>query len=257
MTDWWIGGTTGRVLGREPGGLGGASGRSGLGHGCSLSAADSNLSIFACTQMRNHAGQCPAREQVDLAVEVFRMLSDATRVQLLWALLDGEMPVNELADAVGKPATGVSQHLAKLRMARLVTTRRQANQIFYRVDSAHVRQLVEDAIYQAEHAAGGIPEHHRSRRRSRTSPRPRSPTRPRERQPTTRADQEGAMTNTQHAHDHPHDRPGHDQPGHATTRTSPDTTTVMATGTRPRARSPRRVPGQAQGDLRPALARQR
>ena len=104
----------------------------------------------------------PAREQVDLAVEVFQMLSDATRVQLLWALLDGEMPVNELADAVGKPATGVSQHLAKLRMARLVTTRRQANQVFYRVDSAHVRQLVEDAIYQAEHAAGGIPEHHRA-----------------------------------------------------------------------------------------------
>jgi len=104
----------------------------------------------------------PPREKVDLAVEVFQMLSDATRVQLLWALLDGEMPVNELADAVGKPATGVSQHLAKLRMARLVTTRRQANQIFYRVDSAHVRQLVEDAIYQAEHAAGGVPDHHRA-----------------------------------------------------------------------------------------------
>jgi DNA-binding transcriptional ArsR family regulator len=104
----------------------------------------------------------PAREQVDLAVEVFRMLSDATRVQLLWALLDGEMAVNELADAVGKPATGVSQHLAKLRLGRLVTTRRQANQVFYRIENAHVRQLVEDAIYQAEHAAGGVPEHHRA-----------------------------------------------------------------------------------------------
>jgi DNA-binding transcriptional ArsR family regulator len=103
----------------------------------------------------------PAPEQVDLAVEVFRMLSDATRVQLLWALLDGEMPVNELADAIGRPATGVSQHLAKLRMARLVTTRRQANQVFYRLENAHVRQVVEDAIYQAEHAGGGIPEHHR------------------------------------------------------------------------------------------------
>ena len=104
----------------------------------------------------------PAREQVDLAVEVFRMLSDATRVQLLWALLDGEMPVNELAEAVGKPASGVSQHLAKLRMARLVSTRRQANQVFYRIESEHVGQLVADAIYQAEHAAGGIPEHHRA-----------------------------------------------------------------------------------------------
>jgi DNA-binding transcriptional ArsR family regulator len=104
----------------------------------------------------------PIQEQVDLAVEVFRMLSDSTRVRLLWALLDGERPVNELAEAVGKAPAGVSQHLAKLRMARLVQTRRQANQIFYRVDSDHVAQLVQDAIYHAEHAGGGIPEHHRS-----------------------------------------------------------------------------------------------
>jgi DNA-binding transcriptional ArsR family regulator len=103
----------------------------------------------------------PTDEQVDLAVEVFRMLSDSTRVRLLWALLDGELSVNELAEVVDKAPTGVSQHLAKLRMARLVQTRRQANQIFYRVDNEHVGQLVEDAIYHAEHAGGGIPEHHR------------------------------------------------------------------------------------------------
>ena len=103
----------------------------------------------------------PTQEQVDLAVEVFRMLADSTRVRMLWALLDGERPVNELAEAVDKAPAGVSQHLAKLRMARLVQTRRQANQVFYRVDNEHIGQLVEDAIYHAEHAAGGIPEHHR------------------------------------------------------------------------------------------------
>ena len=104
----------------------------------------------------------PEPEKVDLAVEIFRMLSDSTRVKLLWALLDGERSVNELADAVKKAPAGVSQHLAKLRLARLVRTRRQANQIFYRLDNSHVRQLVEDAIYHAEHSAGGIPEHHRA-----------------------------------------------------------------------------------------------
>jgi DNA-binding transcriptional ArsR family regulator len=103
----------------------------------------------------------PVPEEVDLAVEVFRMLSDATRVRLLWALLDGERAVNELAAAVGKSPSGVSQHLAKLRMARVVRTRREANQIFYRIESDHVRQLVVDAIYHAEHSGGGIPEHHR------------------------------------------------------------------------------------------------
>jgi DNA-binding transcriptional ArsR family regulator len=111
--------------------------------------------------MRPDVKHRPPADHVDLAVEVFRMLSDATRVRLLWALLDGEMPVNELAEAVGKPATGVSQHLAKLRMGRLVSTRRQGNQVFYRIGNDHVRQLVEDAILQAEHAAGGVPDHHR------------------------------------------------------------------------------------------------
>lgn len=45
----------------------------------------------------------PEDEQVDLAVEVFRMLADATRVKLLWVLLPGEASVNQLAEAVAKP----------------------------------------------------------------------------------------------------------------------------------------------------------
>ena len=109
-----------------------------------------------------HRPPQPPPEQVDLAVEVFRMLADATRVRMLWALLDEELSVNELAEAVGKPPAGVSQHLAKLRLARLVRTRRQGTQIFYRIENSHVRQLVEDAIYHADHAAPGVPDHHRA-----------------------------------------------------------------------------------------------
>jgi DNA-binding transcriptional ArsR family regulator len=101
-----------------------------------------------------------ADEQADLVVEVFRMLADATRVQLLWSLADREMSVNDLAGRVGKPAPSVSQHLAKLRMAHLVRTRREGTQVFYRLENDHVRQLVIDAVRNAEHAAGGVPAHH-------------------------------------------------------------------------------------------------
>jgi ArsR family transcriptional regulator, zinc-responsive transcriptional repressor len=99
-------------------------------------------------------------EQAELAVEVFRMLSDTTRVRLLWALIDQELAVNELADRLGKPAPSVSQHLAKLRMARLVRTRREGTQVFYRVENEHVAQLVRDAVYNAEHAGPELPRHH-------------------------------------------------------------------------------------------------
>src|SRR6516165_10848268 len=101
-------------------------------------------------------------EQASLVVEVFRMLADATRVQVLWSLTQRELSVNELAERVGKPAPSVSQHLAKLRMARLVRTRRDGTTIFYSLENEHIRQLVTDAVFNAEHAGQGIPPHHRA-----------------------------------------------------------------------------------------------
>jgi len=100
-------------------------------------------------------------DQVSLVVEVFRMLADATRVQVLWSLTEREMSVNELAEHVGKPAPSVSQHLAKLRMARLVRTRRDGTTIFYSLENNHIRQLVVDAVHNSEHAGPGVPKHHR------------------------------------------------------------------------------------------------
>jgi ArsR family transcriptional regulator, zinc-responsive transcriptional repressor len=100
-------------------------------------------------------------DQAGLIVEVFRMLADTTRIQILWALTTGERSVNDLAEHVAKPAPSVSQHLAKLRMARLVRTRREGTQVIYRLENDHVRQLVVDAVYNAEHAGPGVPGHHR------------------------------------------------------------------------------------------------
>lgn len=88
------------------------------------------------------------------------MLSDTTRVRLLWELIDQELAVNELATRVGKPAPSVSQHLAKLRMARLVRTRREGTQVFYRLENEHVARLVRDAVDNAEHSGPEVPRHH-------------------------------------------------------------------------------------------------
>ena len=91
------------------------------------------------------------------------MLADATRVRVVWALLDAELSVNEVARAVGRSPAGVSQHLAKLRMARLVRTRKQGNQVFYRIENSHVRQLLEDVVFHVDHVTNaGVPEHHRT-----------------------------------------------------------------------------------------------
>jgi DNA-binding transcriptional ArsR family regulator len=97
---------------------------------------------------------------VDLAVEVFRMLADGTRIRILWALIDRELSVNELATQVGKLPAAVSQHLAKLRMTRLVQTRREGTTVFYRLENEHIAQLVTDAVHNAEHSGTDVPGHH-------------------------------------------------------------------------------------------------
>lgn len=99
-------------------------------------------------------------QYVELAVEVFAMLADATRVRIILALRDMELPVNELAETVGKSPAAVSQHLAKLRLGRIVATRQEGTKVYYRLENEHARQLVADAIFQAEHSLGGIPAHH-------------------------------------------------------------------------------------------------
>ena len=111
------------------------------------------------------AGKEPYRrvlppDQVDLAVEVFRMLADRTRIRVLWALIGRELAVNDLAAEVGKLPASVSQHLAKLRMTRLVQTRREGTQVFYRLENDHVAQLVTDAIHNAEHSSQDVLGHH-------------------------------------------------------------------------------------------------
>jgi DNA-binding transcriptional ArsR family regulator len=58
------------------------------------------------------------------------MLADATRVRIVVALRDGELSVNTLADVVGKSPAAVSQHLAKLRLARMMITRHETNRVF-------------------------------------------------------------------------------------------------------------------------------
>lgn len=105
-------------------------------------------------------GRWPDSQFVELAVEVFSMLADATRVRIILALRDEELSVNRLADVLDRSPAAISQHLAKLRLARIVATRQEGQRVFYRLENEHASQLVSDAIFQAEHTLGGTPRHH-------------------------------------------------------------------------------------------------
>ena len=99
-------------------------------------------------------------DYVDLAAEVFALLADPTRIRIILALREGEMSVRDLAEVVGKRPTAVSQHLAKLRMGRMVSARRDGTTMFYSLTDERARNLVSQAVFQAEHDVDAIPTHH-------------------------------------------------------------------------------------------------
>jgi len=76
------------------------------------------------------------------AVEVLRALSNETRLLVLCQLSRGELSVGELNARVDLSQSALSQHLAKLRGDGLVTTRREAQTIFYRIADERVGALV-------------------------------------------------------------------------------------------------------------------
>ncbi|MGW5879104.1 ArsR/SmtB family transcription factor [Nocardiopsis terrae] len=100
---------------------------------------------------------------VEYAVEILTLLADATRVRIILALRGGELSVNELAERLDRPGPAISQHLAKLRMGRVVSYRREGNRMYYSLANEHARKLVADAVFQAEHALEVEPAHHRAR----------------------------------------------------------------------------------------------
>jgi DNA-binding transcriptional ArsR family regulator len=101
----------------------------------------------------------PNEEQAHLAAESFRMLADPTRVKILWALLQGESSVACLAELVGAAPTAVSQHLAKLRLSGLVKGRREGTFVYYSAADVHVRNLLDEALFHADHTDRDLPDH--------------------------------------------------------------------------------------------------
>lgn len=80
------------------------------------------------------------------AVATLKLLADETRLRIVWNLLHGEHNVNDLAAHLGMQPAAVSHHLAKLRLAGAVRTRRDGNHIYYATRDRHIERLVAAAL---------------------------------------------------------------------------------------------------------------
>jgi DNA-binding transcriptional ArsR family regulator len=87
------------------------------------------------------------QEKVAEVSATLRLLANEKRLLVVCRLaIAGEMSVGTLAEAVGLSQSALSQHLARLRADGLVTTRREAQVLYYRISDPRVRRLLE-ALY--------------------------------------------------------------------------------------------------------------
>jgi DNA-binding transcriptional ArsR family regulator len=86
-----------------------------------------------------------SEDMVQYAVEAelfLKQFANKTRLMILCSLLDEEKSVTELLDVVNVSQPVMSQHLALLREAKMVATRREGQTIYYRLSDERVQRLI-------------------------------------------------------------------------------------------------------------------
>ena len=74
---------------------------------------------------------------------LLKQLANKNRLMILCCLADQELSVGELNDQISLSQSALSQHLAKLRDNKLVSTRRESQTIYYRVDNPKLQLLLK------------------------------------------------------------------------------------------------------------------
>jgi DNA-binding transcriptional ArsR family regulator len=80
-----------------------------------------------------------------------RTFGTASRLRLLWAMLERERTVEELVAVTGLAPSAASQQLRILRQARLVAVRREGRHAYYRLHDHHVADLLAAIRSHHEH----------------------------------------------------------------------------------------------------------
>jgi ArsR family transcriptional regulator, lead/cadmium/zinc/bismuth-responsive transcriptional repressor len=85
-----------------------------------------------------------------LLAETFQALGDPSRIQIVWALSQGELSVTELTEIMEMSQPAVSHHLRTLRNLKLVKARRSGRTIFYSLDDDHIERLLHEGMRHVE-----------------------------------------------------------------------------------------------------------
>jgi DNA-binding transcriptional ArsR family regulator len=87
-----------------------------------------------------------ADDQIYELAEMFRLMSDPSRLSIVLSCLAERVSVGEMAQRLGLSPSLVSHHLRLLRAARLLQADRQGRQVFYQITDEHVLRMLRDMV---------------------------------------------------------------------------------------------------------------
>lgn len=93
----------------------------------------------------------PKLEEIQQVTQIFKMLSDPTRLKILLSLQEGERNVTSIAEQVHMEQSAVSHQLKFLKDNRIVKSERQGKTILYSLDDKHVVDILQKTFEHIHH----------------------------------------------------------------------------------------------------------
>ena len=90
-------------------------------------------------------------EEIKQVSQLYKVLSDPTRLRILLLLKEGEHNVTTISEQLGMEQSAVSHQLKLLRDSRVVKARREGKTIFYTLDDHHVIDILNQTFEHIEH----------------------------------------------------------------------------------------------------------
>jgi len=90
-------------------------------------------------------------EHAAALAELFKAFSDPSRLRIISALVNHELNVSAIAEAVGLTESATSHHLRGLRQMGLVQARKEGRQVFYSLLDEHVKELYQIGLDHVIH----------------------------------------------------------------------------------------------------------
>ena len=104
--------------------------------------------LFECTVLHEDVvnevkKKIPQDEMIYDLAEFFKVFADSTRMKIIFALMENELCVCDIANIVQTTQSAISHQLRLLKQAKLVKFRKEGKVVYYSLDDDHISQIVK------------------------------------------------------------------------------------------------------------------